>query len=294
MAIWQYDFLVAPRDDIAAIGMATPSVFTSDQLNIIKCWKTSQPHPDFDVEFGKWRPELEPWSPDFRSWGEEESNRIDVTVKNGQVSYIVFRVELRSLNARFIELLASFARKNNCLLISLHSLVAVEPFRQSIITYLCRSPGANKVLDWLLNPTLGINMPSYPQVFLSHSSADKPFVSKLAIDLKSRGIPVWFDQWELKVGDSLTQKIEDGIDKSGWLIVVLSENSIASNWVQKELRAAQARELQDKHVFVLPVVIDKCRIPTFLLDKLYADFTLSYERGLNHLLGRLMDGEYIR
>jgi len=129
-----------------------------------------------------------------------------------------------------------------------------------------------------------------PSVFLSHSSKDKLFVGRLATDLKSRGVPVWFDQWELRVGDSLNEKIEQGISQSGWLAVVLSKNSASSDWVQKELRAAQARELRDRNVFVLPIIIDDCEIPLFLLDKLYADFRMSYEQGLESLLKRVLEG----
>lgn len=43
-----------------------------------------------------------------------------------------------------------------------------------------------------------------PSLFLSHSSADKTFVEKLAKDLEGVGVNVWFDKWEIKVGDSLT------------------------------------------------------------------------------------------
>lgn len=46
-----------------------------------------------------------------------------------------------------------------------------------------------------------------PSLFLSHSSADKTFVEKLAKDLEGVGVNVWFDKWEIKVGDSLTGKI---------------------------------------------------------------------------------------
>lgn len=50
-----------------------------------------------------------------------------------------------------------------------------------------------------------------PSLFLSHSSADKTFVEKLAKDLEGVGVNVWFDKWEIKVGDSLTGKIEEGL-----------------------------------------------------------------------------------
>lgn len=122
------------------------------------------------------------------------------------------------------------------------------------------------------------------RVFLSHSSADKPFVRKLASDLDQCGIDVWFDEWELGVGDSLHERIAAGMDKSSWLAVVLSINSTRSNWVKKELNAALATELERKKVFVLPILLNECKIPVFLKDKLYADFRSDYSHGFFALM----------
>lgn len=126
------------------------------------------------------------------------------------------------------------------------------------------------------------------KIFLSHSSQDKEFVRKLAFDLTKNNVPVWFDEWELKVGDSLNNKIGDGIKESGWLGVIISSNSIKSSWVEKELNAGMASELEKKQVFVLPIVIENCEIPIFLRDKLFADFRADYSFGLKALLGRLI------
>lgn len=59
-----------------------------------------------------------------------------------------------------------------------------------------------------------------PSLFLSHSSADKTFVEKLAKDLEGVGVNVWFDKWEIKVGDSLTGKIEEGLQANDYLGLV--------------------------------------------------------------------------
>jgi len=56
------------------------------------------------------------------------------------------------------------------------------------------------------------------------------------------------------------------------MLVVLSKNSIASEWCKKELNAGLIRELDEKKVLVIPCVIDDCEIPLFLREKLYADF----------------------
>lgn len=61
-----------------------------------------------------------------------------------------------------------------------------------------------------------------PSLFLSHSSADKTFVEKLAKDLEGVGVNVWFDKWEIKVGDSLTGKIEEGLQANDYLELVVT------------------------------------------------------------------------
>lgn len=121
-------------------------------------------------------------------------------------------------------------------------------------------------------------------VFINYSSKDRDFASKLANDLKSRGITVWFDQWELKVGDSLIARIGDAIKAQDYLIAVLSRASIKSAWVMKELGTGLIRELEERRVVVLPVVIDDCNLPTLLSDKVYADFRRDYSSGLDTLL----------
>lgn len=123
-------------------------------------------------------------------------------------------------------------------------------------------------------------------VFLSHSSEDKTFARKLASELESNEIRVWIDEAEIKVGDSLMDKISHAIDEADFIAVVLSSTSVASEWVMAELKMAMTRELADRQVRVLPILKDKCEIPLFLRDKLYADFTASraFEEPFDQLL----------
>lgn len=112
-----------------------------------------------------------------------------------------------------------------------------------------------------------------PSVFLSHNHADKPFVRRLAADLDNQGIPYWLDEAEIKVGESLIEKIRDGIDKVDFVAVVLSPNSVASPWVQREVDVAMNQEIMGRRVKVLPLKYMACDLPGFLLGKRYADFT---------------------
>lgn len=123
-------------------------------------------------------------------------------------------------------------------------------------------------------------------VFICHSSADKPFVRRLADALRRKGMTVWIDEAEIKVGDSLIKKIEEGIVRSEYLAVVLSPESVKSEWVRKELETAMIEEIRGKRVTVLPILLKKCGIPGFLSGKKYADFSGkgSFQTGLDELL----------
>jgi len=110
-------------------------------------------------------------------------------------------------------------------------------------------------------------------IFMSHSSKDKFFVRNLAERFQEYGIKVWLDEAEINIGDSLIEKIGEAIENTDYVGVVLSHNSINSEWVQRELQIALQKEIKGKKVVVLPILIETVEIPPFLKDKRYADFT---------------------
>jgi len=126
-------------------------------------------------------------------------------------------------------------------------------------------------------------------VFLSHNSNDKPFVRKLARDLESHGVNCWIDEAEIKIGDSLVEKIREGIDSVDYVAVVLSHDSINSPWVQREIDVSINKEILNKDIKVLPLLLEKCELPGFLLGKFYADFTNveNYPEALKRLIQSL-------
>ncbi|MCK4598968.1 toll/interleukin-1 receptor domain-containing protein [Candidatus Bipolaricaulota bacterium] len=111
-----------------------------------------------------------------------------------------------------------------------------------------------------------------PSVFLSHSWKDKAFARKLAAVLQKAGVRVWLDEAELKVGDSLLRKISDAISDMDYVAAILSKNSIDSPWVQKELDMAMNLEIYHNKIRVLPILIEDCKLPTYLTGKIYLDF----------------------
>jgi len=121
-------------------------------------------------------------------------------------------------------------------------------------------------------------------VFISYSHSDAEFVDRLAGELIRARKPVWVDRYELRAGDSLIGRIQDEITKAGAMLVVLSKASVNSEWCKKELSAGLIRELEEKRVVVIPVLIEDCAIPVFLRDKRYADFRTKFEKGLSEIL----------
>ena len=124
-------------------------------------------------------------------------------------------------------------------------------------------------------------------VFISYSHADKAFVDKLAANLVKHNAHVWLDRWELNVGDSILDHVQQAIHDSDGLLIVLSKASAASEWCKKELNAGLMRELDEKRVLVLPVLAEDCEIPIFLREKMYADFRGKFSDGLKPLVEAL-------
>ncbi len=120
--------------------------------------------------------------------------------------------------------------------------------------------------------------------FLCHSHKDKEFVRKLAIELSSLGVEAFLDEWELEPGDSLHGVIGEGLERSTYVGVVLSPDSIASRWCQDELREALAREKESGQKILIPLVLRDVKIPIFLLDRLYLDFREGFYRPLSLLV----------
>jgi len=125
------------------------------------------------------------------------------------------------------------------------------------------------------------------RLFISHASEDHAFVERLARGLMARGYFVWYDEWQLRVGDSIIRKIEEGLDESAGLIVVLSPASVRSKWVREELNAILQQQIDVSQVLILPVLYRHCELPPFLRDKLYADFTGEFDRAIETLVKRL-------
>jgi len=121
-------------------------------------------------------------------------------------------------------------------------------------------------------------------VFISYNHNDGDFAERLALELTRRDIKVWKDSWRIGVGDSLIQKVQDGLEGAHFFCVIFSKSSLVSEWVKREITAGLLREIEERKVLILPIVIDDCKLPLLVRDKFYADFRGDFETGLKKLL----------
>jgi len=121
-------------------------------------------------------------------------------------------------------------------------------------------------------------------IFISHSSQDRDVVERIVLRLKSAGHTVWFDRIELRAGDNLQLKIEEGLKAADALLVVVSTNSFRSQWVQHEFSAMAFADLSKGKRRIIPVKIDNSEVPSYLADRLYVDLSKNFESGLDRLV----------
>lgn len=121
------------------------------------------------------------------------------------------------------------------------------------------------------------------RIFISHASGDKPLARAIGEALRRRGIDVWIDEAEIRVGQSISGEIQRALQSSDVLCILLSSSATNSKWVNRELNAFLPLFIDGSHALV-PCRVDRSPIPVLIRDIKYADFTGEFESGVNELL----------
>lgn len=129
-------------------------------------------------------------------------------------------------------------------------------------------------------------------IFISYSSKDKRFVNRLIDRLLDLDVKIWFDEFEIRVGDSIIEKIDNALGKIEGIVIVLSRNSIKSNWVKKEINTTLIKKLNAKKIDIFPLIIDDCTIPNLLIEYKYADFRGNFDLGFSNFMNSLKWKKY--
>jgi tetratricopeptide (TPR) repeat protein len=115
-------------------------------------------------------------------------------------------------------------------------------------------------------------MPTF-DVFLSHSSVDKPWVIQLKDALQRYGVSVWLDQDEIRPGDLFVNALEEGLEQSRAVALIISPEAIASGWVKEEYaRAVSLAQNKQSPLRLIPVLLRDATVPGFLQSRHPVDF----------------------
>jgi TIR domain len=117
------------------------------------------------------------------------------------------------------------------------------------------------------------------KTFICYSRKDTEFAERLVADLRSRGVSLFFDQQDIQPGDEWDTTVENALDSSPWLLVILSPDSVDSQNVMDEV--GQALSLKKR---VIPIMYRPCKVRYRLARLQRVDFTQSYERAIQQLI----------
>jgi hypothetical protein len=125
---------------------------------------------------------------------------------------------------------------------------------------------------------LRIADPEEWEVFVCHASEDKAGVARpLYEHLTQRGIACWIDEAEIAWGESIVGKIQQGLSRARYVIVVLSPQLLQKKWAQKELRSALSLEIEADRNLVLPLIVGDAHAALasmpFLREKRYVTWS---------------------
>src|SRR3989304_5692917 len=126
--------------------------------------------------------------------------------------------------------------------------------------------------------------------FISYATEDKEtFVKPLALALKKSNVAVWFDEFELKVGDSLRRSIDLGLSKSRFGIVILSRAFFGKKWPEWELDGLVQRQISNSTPVILPIRLNITQEYILNISPSIADiYALRAEVGLDQVVTELL------
>jgi len=116
---------------------------------------------------------------------------------------------------------------------------------------------------WLFDPQMDAPLKQWMQAvrqhrryhscFISYSGKDDAFCQRLYSGLQRAGLDVWFAPQDIKAGKKIHEQVREAIQRYDKLLLVLSEKSLASEWVEHEIRLARKREAQEKRRVLFPL-----------------------------------------
>lgn len=130
-----------------------------------------------------------------------------------------------------------------------------------------------------------------PQAFISHDSRDKLEIAEpLAVHLTKLMCPLWYDEFSLKVGDSLRDSIENGLKECHKCVFIITQNFLSNGgWSKREYDSVFTREIMEKRNVIIPIWYnvtpqDVYSYSPILADRVAVDWSLGIEKVANKIL----------
>lgn len=112
------------------------------------------------------------------------------------------------------------------------------------------------------------------EYFLSHAGADKPTVKSFGAQLQLFGAELFYDEWSIEAGESITGAIEDALERFDVFLLFWSEAARDSLWARREYRAAIKRVIEDGSLKLIVLRLEELDVPGLVADLLYVDALL--------------------
>jgi predicted RNA-binding Zn-ribbon protein involved in translation (DUF1610 family) len=134
------------------------------------------------------------------------------------------------------------------------------------------------------------------QVFISHNKADTETARLFATAVIEQGVSVWFDEWDVRPGDSIIDGIEHGLRDADIFVLFWSAPAATSHWVGTEVRAYLRRRVDNGTLRIIPMMLDDTPLPVLVAE--YRGFRIQKDADLRiaatEITGAKTDRELIR
>ena len=112
---------------------------------------------------------------------------------------------------------------------------------------------------------------------------------QLAEEIRDAGHDVWLDLWRIDLGDSIIQRMDEGLAGAAYAVVFYSSSGVMSPWMPREWMSALARQLSEHNMKLLPVVLTGGGPPAILADLKYVDLTRDWAARWKTISGAVSD-----
>lgn len=132
---------------------------------------------------------------------------------------------------------------------------------------------------------------NFKKVFLSYINQDRDIAYRIIDELQKNDMVVYHGDYNFDIGESISDVIESNISVSDYIIILLSSNF--SKWQEYEMLKGLEENFSKRDITILPVILDKTKLPEFLNSYQYIDLSKNFREGVDILINQLQNTSII-